>query len=210
MILSSPNNQYFAKVMKLNLKNMREEAGLTQTQVADEFDISQSYYAAMERGAAPISLKKLEQLAVVLKCSVPELLSYPSYGNHIPLIDWVSAGAFKDLITSQVEGDTILYNGNAQGKFATRVSGNSMNKVAPEGAILIVDVNRRELIDGKYFIFGNDVTGENTFKMFKNEPKRLVPCSHDDGYETIRMDRINDGEKWSVKGQVVQVRQNLE
>lgn len=208
MGLSIGANRYFLEVMKIDLKKMREAAGLTQTQLADLVGLSQSYYATMERGEAPISLKKLELFAQALKCSIPEIIGFPSYGNHIPLVDWVSAGGFKDLITSQIEGDTVLFNGNAEGKFATRVAGNSMNKVAPDGSIIIVDINRRELIDGKLYIFGNDVTGENTFKMFKNEPKRLEPCSYDDSYKPMRMDRINDDEKWSVKGQVIEVRNN--
>lgn len=195
--------------MKNELKKIRKNSGLTQAEAAEMLDISQAYYADMERGKSPISLKRLEQLAEVFRCSPPEIIGFPSYGNHIPLIDWVSAGAFKELIASQVDTDTVLFNGNAQDKFATRVSGNSMNKVAPEGSVLIVDINRRDLIDGKYYIFGNDATGENTFKMFKNEPKRLVPCSYDDSYETLRMDRINDNEKWSVKGQVIQIRLDL-
>lgn len=202
--------RYINSDMKNDLKKMREAAGLTQAQAADKVDISQSYYADMERGKAPLNLKRLEQIARAFNCSVPEVLGYPWFGQHIPLIDWVSAGGFKEAISSQNEQNTVIYGGDGTAKFATVVSGNSMNKVAPNGSTLIVDANKKDLIDGKLYIFGNDVTGENTFKMFKNEPKRLEPCSHDDSYKPMRMDRINDDEKWSVRGQVIEIRHSWE
>lgn len=77
--------------------------------------------------------------------------------------------------------------------FALRVRGSSMNRVAPEGSVIVVDYEDRELVDKRLYVvrYGN----EATFKRYRNTggPERLEPDSSEphetifpvDGFEVI-------------------------
>jgi len=55
------------------LKSRREEMGLTQLELADKIKVSESYICQIEKGKM-VSLRKLEQVAKVLKCEAKDLL----------------------------------------------------------------------------------------------------------------------------------------
>ncbi len=63
----------------------REEAGLSQAQVAEKMNVSQNAYAAWERRPVAIKPQQIEHLAVILKVS-PEyffakVTTKPQYGG---------------------------------------------------------------------------------------------------------------------------------
>jgi transcriptional regulator with XRE-family HTH domain len=45
-----------------DLRSLRLQKRLTQTEVADKFKVSQSYYSAIERGKKPSEIKAAEQV----------------------------------------------------------------------------------------------------------------------------------------------------
>ena len=49
------------------LKKAREEAGLTQVEVAEAADVNVNYYARIERGEVSPSLERLKKVMKVLK-----------------------------------------------------------------------------------------------------------------------------------------------
>ena len=57
-----------------NLQKARDNAGLTQLEVATKVGIHVNYYARIERGMIP-SLKTLRAIAKVLKVQVSDLIS---------------------------------------------------------------------------------------------------------------------------------------
>jgi SOS-response transcriptional repressor LexA len=58
-----------------------------------------------------------------------------------------------------------------------------MNRIAPPGAIIVVNRSDDRLIDGKFYVFGND-SGEATFKRYRTNPERLQPFSTNPDHET--------------------------
>ena len=58
---------------------------------------------------------------------------------------------------------------------ALRVHGSSMNRVAPEGSIIIVDFADKSLAPGQYYVVKHH--GEATFKRYRADPARLEPDS---------------------------------
>lgn len=58
----------------MNIKNIRERAGITQTEVARALNIGQSAVAAWELGEAFPRVDKLPKLAKLLNCTVDDLL----------------------------------------------------------------------------------------------------------------------------------------
>ena len=88
----------------------------------------------------------------------------------VPLISWVSAGYFCEVIDNFHPGDaeewistTVSVGPNA---YALRVRGDSMEPDFPEGSIIIVDP-RREPQPGNYVIAKNG--GEATFKQLTKD-----------------------------------------
>ena len=58
----------------MNFKIMRLRAGLTQQDVAEKWDVDRSSVAKWETGEAMPRADKLPQIAVLLNCTVDELL----------------------------------------------------------------------------------------------------------------------------------------
>jgi transcriptional regulator with XRE-family HTH domain len=56
------------------LRYLREEAGLTQTQVAEHLRVSQAAYCRLEQGEVEISLTKLFVLAELYQVSLHKLI----------------------------------------------------------------------------------------------------------------------------------------
>lgn len=58
----------------MNIKNIREQAGLTQAEVAKALNVGQSAVAAWETGQALPRADKLIDIAKLLNCTIEELL----------------------------------------------------------------------------------------------------------------------------------------
>ncbi|MEW6202587.1 MAG: helix-turn-helix transcriptional regulator [bacterium] len=65
------------KIVGKNIRKRRLELNFSQKQVADSVGIDYSYFGRMERGEQPISLKRLFQIAGVLKTPVETLVKIP-------------------------------------------------------------------------------------------------------------------------------------
>ena len=59
-----------------NLRNIREEKGMTQTEVAKNAKINTNYYAKVERGVANASTEMLQKLASALGVKVKDLVNF--------------------------------------------------------------------------------------------------------------------------------------
>jgi len=199
------------RFMENNLKKMRTAAGLTQAQLAEKIDVSQRYIAVLESGKKNLNVKRVGQLAEALDCTEAEIWGYEVAGSPVPIISWVSAGMFLECgaisgMNQKEDNDVVLFDGPARGKFALTVQGNSMNRKAEEGSIIIVDTFDRDLIDGKLYVFSDPASHETTFKQYKCEPSRLVPLSTDDGYQALHFSPEEDGSEWHVVGRVIEIR----
>ncbi|OLP48878.1 hypothetical protein BJF91_17235 [Allorhizobium taibaishanense] len=97
----------------------------------------------------------------------------------VPLLSLVSAGNLRD--QSMITADNIIRHIKVgelpRGDWvALQVEGDSMDRIAPEGAIILVDRADDQLIDGRFYIFAL-ATGEATFKRWRRSPARLQPYS---------------------------------
>lgn len=129
----------------------------------------------VEEKKSSFNQNKLELVARALQWTVPELLGQ---ATSAPLLDQVSAG---DLLSplSQIDASMvpqIHFSGLGDGEFfALTVDGDSMNKQSPSGSIIIVDKSDTQLVTGKSYVFA--VNGGHTYKLWKANPKSLVPNS---------------------------------
>lgn len=117
----------------------------------------------------------------------------------IPIIDSVTAGRLSDPI-SQIENghETIEISGLPSGDyFATRVDGDSMDRLSPPGSLILVNRAEREPLPGRRYIFAR--RGKTTYKRFERDPVRLMPESTNPANEPLFP---KSEEEWTVIGRV--------
>lgn len=99
--------------------------------------------------------------------------------TRVPVLDLVTAGKLK-APTSQVPVEDVpllAFADLGRGEFfALNVLGDSMDRLSPEGSIIIVNKADRTLINGRCYVFSH--RGETTYKMWQGgEPAHLAPYS---------------------------------
>ncbi|MBR9779631.1 MAG: helix-turn-helix domain-containing protein [Rhodospirillales bacterium] len=180
---------YISKYSTNNIRTMRKKRGWSQSELAEHVNGTTSQISRLETGNLQITMKWLELIANALNCKPYQLISDVKETVKIPVLGWVSAGAFTNSETVVIDEisryDTIeCADVDPNTCFALVIQGDSMNMIAPEGSTIIVDVSRKEPVDKKFYVVANN-GGEATFKQFKASPPRLEPLSTNPVHETI-------------------------
>ncbi|MBI1179523.1 MAG: hypothetical protein GC201_03130 [Alphaproteobacteria bacterium] len=115
----------------------------------------------------------------------------PAEVVRVPLVSWVEAGDLVDALEPYGPGDAAEWVPVAHAHdrlIALRVRGQSMDLIAADGTTIIVDLNDRDLVDGRHYVFRHD--GRATFKTWREgPPPRLEPRSSDPDYQPIEPER---------------------
>lgn len=184
------------------IRAARRAQGLTLEQLAEKVpgDVHFTTIARMERSTQTISTDWLIRIAHALGTTPAELMGEPMRFNSrmVPLIGSIAAGNWREAI----ENPEMLIPAFDVGPntFALRPVGDSMDKLAPEGSIAIVDPDRRELREGRLYAVMNG-EGESTFKRYRSEPARLEPVSSNPEHKAMPLGL----EPFTVIGQVMQI-----
>lgn len=119
--------------------------------------------------------------------------------SMVPLVDSVPAGKLAAPI-SQIpfeQAPHLGFAGLGRGDFiALTVRGDSMDRISPDGSIIIINKADRTLVSGKPYVFC--VRGEVTFKLWRPEPARLQPFSTNPVYEPQYVKSKAEAEKLVV------------
>lgn len=94
----------------------------------------------------------------------------------VPLVSWVSAGNLKPsegVTSADIERYVPVANLPRGDWIALTVSGDSMNRIAPEGSIIIVNRADDSLINDRFYIFALE-GGDATFKRFRRQPRPML------------------------------------
>jgi len=162
------------------LKQAREKTGLSQRGLAKRSGLSQQLISKLENGLVE-STTEVFRFAEVLGIN-PRWLATgkggpqsdfnvadgPSIKAYVPLISWVAAGNWREVVDPYPPGDgealvpvTCRVGNNA---YALRVQGDSMEPVFPNGSIIIVDP-AAESRHGSYVVVRLDHAEQATFKQ---------------------------------------------
>ena len=152
----------------------------------------------------------LEGIARGLDWDLDDLLqnshSKPFYRSKtaiqsVPIISWIDAESvlsprqkydFKEKTNGYVP---VTYQRKTL--FALPIVNNIMERVAPEGSLIVVDFNEKILIPNGYFVVRHN--GKVLFRKFENKPRRLEPDSSY-LYKTVFIKQ-----KIDVIGRVIQI-----
>lgn len=186
------------------LRNAEAHSGKKISALAKEVAISHTtftrFLANDEYKYVP-KIDKLMKIAEVSGLPLPRELSGSS-AIAIPEISWVAAGALAEPSNQIPAGEKTVEIGDlGSGEFfATRVRGDSMDRIAPEDALLIVNRADIALARGGRYIF--TLKGETTFKRYGEDPPHLAPESMNPTHQP-KILKPTDG--WSVIGRVRKV-----
>lgn len=172
--------------------------GLTQDQLASMVkrlggSISQTGIDKMEKRGSerPRFLAEIAQALNVteewlLFGREPKLRPPTNLIVPVPIITWVSAGSLSEAEhIDEEKGILAVSNLNPRGKwFALEVKGDSMDRISPNGSIILVDYNDKQLVPNACYIISNE-RGSATYKRYRPTPQRFEPVSTNPTYETI-------------------------
>jgi len=184
----------FNKEPNKRVKLAREMAGFKSASEAarKHADININTLISAENGNRPISKKSAQKFANAFNVT-PQWILYGETSEELnqgvlPLLSSVSATTFN---SNDFESQDADYFNIAQlpigNHVALKVEGRSMDRIAPEGSIIIIDLGDKNLIDKAFYIFAND--NEYTFKRYRTSPKRIEPYSTLDKFEPIFLDK---------------------
>ena len=75
------NNNSYRKILADNIKRYRLNLGLSQEEFADLTGFHRTYIGSVERCERNVTLSTLETFAIVLKVSIPEILTQRNDNN---------------------------------------------------------------------------------------------------------------------------------
>jgi SOS-response transcriptional repressor LexA len=118
---------------------------------------------------------------------------------RVPLLDRVAAGKLKQPVSQIPVEDVPLLAFADLGRgdfFALTVEGDSMDRIAPEGATIVVNQADKTLVAGKPYVLSD--RGAVTFKLWKPGPPRFAPFSTNPMHEPIYVKSKEAAEKMVV------------
>jgi SOS-response transcriptional repressor LexA len=119
----------------------------------------------------------------------------------VPIIEWVSAGVLREPNSQIPESDypSLVIGDLGRGEFfALNVVGSSMDRVSPDGSVIVVNRSDAQLLVGKFYVFEHE--GEITYKRWQDgDPPYLAPFSTDPSHRPII---INTRDRLKVIGRV--------
>ena len=177
----------------LRVREIRQKIdGLTIEQLSADVGISVSQMSRIERGEREPKATELTRIADRLGQSVGALFGEDT-PRRVPLLSWVSAGRLSDASSQLPVEDVPLLAFSDLGSgdfFALRVQGDSMDRISPDGSIIVIDRQEKTLQANKPYVFA--IRGEATYKLWRPKPPRLEPYSTNPTHSTIFIERQNE------------------
>ena len=179
----------------------------SQTDLAAALGVSRGAVGQWETGETAPSTENLAKAAIELGRPFewlatgrgakfpppPNILAPTRPMQRVPLLSWVSAGRLADAGSQIPVEDVPLLAFADLGRgefFALKVQGDSMDRVSPDGSIIVVNRADRALVAGKCYVFSQQ--GEMGFKVWRPEPDRFEPYSTNPANPTFFVRRKRD------------------
>lgn len=188
--------------MKNNIDRLRKQAGLTVQALADEVGVSRVYLSDLKDGRKDLNGRIIAKLAKALRCEPHEILgTSDEEAGLVPVIGEVPGGDWREALAQHI-GDFVYFKSGKKNLFGLYVRGTSINKVAADGAVVIVDADARDpsALTNQLVVVMINRHGvwEATCKVYKTNPDRFEPHSTE-AHDTI----FPGGDEWAICGRVV-------
>lgn len=186
---------------RYKIAEARRAKGWSQTDLAKRIGTTQQQIARYESGANDVKSSVLLKMSCALGVTISYLLGVDSDSGYIeaiparsyalPIVGRIAAGAAREAIGQSDETRQTteeIYSDHPNG-FWLIVAGNSMNRLFPEGTLVLVDPDL-EVHNGDVaalFVNGDDATLKRVY--FDGTSVTLQPESYDPEYLPRTIDR---------------------
>lgn len=164
-----------------DLRRLMEERGDTQAAIARMLGVHPTAISKLFNGKRELKAREADILRKYYGIMDVESGESP---RQLPIVGLVSAGTWREGFESVRGHMPSPDNSLSRDAFAVIIEGDSMDEVADDGEVVIVDPADRDLISGKFYIVRNE-HGEATFKQYLDNPARLEPCSSNKDHKTL-------------------------
>ena len=184
--------------LRQRVERRLRELNVGAVEAAQSAGLERNYIRDLVEGKKrSFSQSKAEVVARALQWNLAELLGdapimhFSGHGaaddiSKIPLLDKVTAGKLKSP-SSQIPIDDLpllAFADLGRGDFfALTVEGDSMDRLSPDGSIIIINQADRTLVAGRPYVISR--RGEATFKVWRSDPPRFSPYSTNPVHEPI-------------------------
>jgi len=137
------SDKRYAAGMRLRIKQLREERGLKQEEVAEKLGLHLTNYNKLENGKTELTTSRMEELAAIFGVDPVAIISEPLAFRSIEVRGVVQAGAWSEAWDWD-EGSRYSVPIPDEPRwrsfrlFGAEARGPSMNRRYPEGTVLIV------------------------------------------------------------------------
>jgi SOS-response transcriptional repressor LexA len=182
--------RYAKAMMDLWLKDALAHSDLSQAELARRLteklrkNIDRAAVNKMTLGKREISGKEMLAIEDITGWEAP--LAREAKIEIIPRLSWVSAGQLcpGEPIRREDADSFVAVADLPRGQWAAlEVRGDSMDRIAPDGSLILVDFADTRLVDGKFFVFKCEDDHGTSFKRFRTKPDRFVPYSTNPEHE---------------------------
>jgi SOS-response transcriptional repressor LexA len=172
-------------------------AGFTQAELARKVGVSQGTISKWISDQQSPNKRQWDDVMAVIAADdrLRHLLKEArSDLAEVPLLSWVSAGKLIDAESQIPVEDVPLLAFADLGSgdfFALKVDGDSMDRVSPEGSVIVINRAEKDLVAGRCYIFA--VRDETTYKRWHGgNPPYLAPFSTNPANEPIFVHKKKD------------------
>ena len=117
----------------------------------------------------------------------------------IPIIGQVQAGNWSEAVHRPIGTVPSPETNMPKHVFGLEVVGDSMDQYVEEGATVLVNPDDKALFPGRFYVVLNSAN-ETTFKQYRENPARLVPCSSNAAHQDIL---LGGTETFLIVGRVI-------
>ncbi|MSO64415.1 MAG: hypothetical protein EXQ85_01200 [Alphaproteobacteria bacterium] len=133
------------------------------------------------RGSPPVTPTEVLALAGLSHLGAP---SEPVF--DVPIVSWRHAVNLVDRIDPAILGaaqERLMAPYSRDSLVALRMHDHAMNRIAPRGALILVDYEARHLDHGRYYVFRH--RGEALCRRYFTAPDRFEPDTYLPGFEAL-------------------------
>ena len=165
------------------LKNARLAAGLSQKELAQKTSITPSLISRYELGKIVPRLDTVNKIMKILNFQQTETVSSDysnsTFVNIPPLFNQNTNSEI--IYISIVKKDLNNHNFHIDNLFYATMSGNSMQNLLNDGDKFIIDISKKELVDGKIYAFNHGRLFR--IKILQNLPNQQIRMKSYNSYE---------------------------
>jgi repressor LexA len=174
------------------IRRRLKERGLRQVDLARHLGMEENKLSKSLSGERRFRVEEMDKVRAWLGDPVAVGL------DAIPIVGDVPGGNWREAVRKPIGALPRPDPSIPPRAFALRVAGDSMDREVPDGGTVIVDPEDKDLFPDRFYVVMVD--GEATFKQFKADPARFVPCSTNPAHQDIR---IGSGQAFELVGRVI-------